>query len=723
MSLFSRFITFIIYIATILGLSLYGYNSFFAPADIIGAWYYSAIAYLLLSLFTAPFFLKPTDTIATAFTAITIILTANIPSNFPAFEVIKIGKRFIVSYCAFSIIISIIAIVFRNREIKLETSSISRSAFWFSDKLGRGEVVFSFVFIFSILCNIILKKYLSLYFLLFWLLIILIQPHEIIAKVYQSLKKSTEISKDSYIGSIRAFENPGFALIALASGKEVKVGTKLFVLDRDANFYSGLAVGDYKLQNEKWLRVLLGSLITFELNSSKKKFYPNSAYIFNPNISNSININVNEFPDLKSDDGPLIGFVAEGSSTYKIQIELLNPNADIYEGRLVSTNIRNKKVLYQIVDALTQSENLENKSSLGFLRIQARKVGTWNQDRKSFKSTRWLPDIHTPVYLWEEKATGFQYSSIGFIPGSKFSIELDPILATTHNTAILGVLGSGKTCLTLELIVRLITKSIKVFCIDITGQYSNELSDLYNHAKDKEKDEYIRNQIASSAGNVSLNVEEGGNWQLFKDKVKEDIIQFLNDTNRYIRIYNPESYVVRRQDSKPFNDRASMTTLTPVEITRIICENLLNVMSDRLTNEARVCVVFEEAHSLIPEWNSISFEGDRKAAMGTTKAILQGRKYGLGCIIVTQRTANVTKSVLNQCNTVFALRTFDATGMDFLSNYIGEEYTNILSSLEERHAVIYGRAISSDSPLIIQLNDREEFLRHFRSIQNKESSA
>jgi hypothetical protein len=93
---------------------------------------------------------------------------------------------------------------------------------------------------------------------------------------------------------------------------------------------------------------------------------------------------------------------------------------------------------------------------------------------------------------------------------------------------------------------------------------------------------------------------------------------------------------------------------------------------------------------------------------------MQGRKFGLGCLVVTQRTANVTKTILNQCNTVFALRTFDETGKDFLANYIGRDYAASLSSLTERHAVFFGKASSCENPILIRLNDRSEFLAAFR---------
>ncbi len=88
----------------------------------------------------------------------------------------------------------------------------------------------------------------------------------------------------------------------------------------------------------------------------------------------------------------------------------------------------------------------------------------------------------------------------------------------------------------------------------------------------------------------------------------------------------------------------------------------------------------------------------------------------LGCMVVTRRTANVTKTILNQCNTVFAMRTFDETGKEFLANYIGREYAASLSSISERHAVLFGKASSCENPILIRLNDREKFLAAFRAV-------
>ena len=61
------------------------------------------------------------------------------------------------------------------------------------------------------------------------------------------------------------------------------------------------------------------------------------------------------------------------------------------------------------------------------------------------------------------------------------------------------------------------------------------------------------------------------------------------------------------------------------------------------------------------------------------------------------------------------MRTFDETGKEFLANYIGKDYASSLSSLAERHAVMFGKASSCENPILIRLNDREKFLQAFRA--------
>lgn len=69
--------------------------------------------------------------------------------------------------------------------------------------------------------------------------------------------------------------------------------------------------------------------------------------------------------------------------------------------------------------------------------------------------------------------------------------------------------------------------------------------------------------------------------------------------------------------------------ITPTGITQIISEAALQITQNYgMTDKARVCLVYEEAHSLIPEWNSVAVEGDKSATNGT--AVLHERSYRAG---------------------------------------------------------------------------------------------
>jgi DNA helicase HerA-like ATPase len=153
---------------------------------------------------------------------------------------------------------------------------------------------------------------------------------------------------------------------------------------------------------------------------------------------------------------------------------------------------------------------------------------------------------------------------------------------------------------------------------------------------------------------------------------------------------------------------------TTVEKTSLIATALLSAATDLgETEEGRVCLVLEEAHSLTPEPTEGLTREDQRAVHQTARAVLQGRKYGYGCLLISQRTANVTKTILNQCHTVFALRSYDATGISFLSNYLGDAYSRLLSGLPQFHCAAFGGGISCSAPVIMRLNDPQQFDEEF----------
>ena len=109
--------------------------------------------------------------------------------------------------------------------------------------------------------------------------------------------------------------------------------------------------------------------------------------------------------------------------------------------------------------------------------------------------------------------------------------------------------------------------------------------------------------------------------------------------------------------------------------------------------------------TVIPEWNFIGVS--EKKAQSLVNSIgqiaLQGRKYKVGFIVIAQRTANVSKTVLTQCNSIIAFQQFDKTSSDFLSNYMGTAMVSALSNLKFRQAIAVGKAFKTGIPLIFEV--------------------
>jgi uncharacterized protein len=386
--------------------------------------------------------------------------------------------------------------------------------------------------------------------------------------------------------------------------------------------------------------------------------------------------------------------------------------------------VQGEDVIYQILDGLTKEEIVHQKNTFGIVKVQAKKIGIWKDETAKFSASKWLPFLNEPVFLAEACTLNVYENSIGHFPGSAYPIQLANINhLVTHNTAILGILGVGKTMLAIELVERMMAQGIKVVCLDLTDQYALELVDYYDKASEDSKLAALLARVNTASNSVQDNPEQGGSIPILEQELHADLKNFL-DGPALLKIYNPAKITATKQTTEPksyqergqWNRSAPLWSVTPVEVTRIVSQTVLSILQDsRMSDKAKVCLIYEEAHSLVPEWNSVAFDGDKNATAGTARAILQGRKYGMGCLLITQRTANVTKTILNQCNTIFAMRTFDDTGKEFLSNYVGREYADSLSSLHERQAVFFGRASSCENPVLISLNDRNEFRNIFRA--------
>jgi hypothetical protein len=673
-------------------------------------------ALMLGSLLVTPFFMKPVDAISYSVASLITLLAVNVwgSAAYPGF--VRFTWSVSLLYVIFVLGSAILAIAFKD-STQAGIQRIGRSCYLVADVMGTPRAIFSVVFLFALITyhRDSAREYLIIG--VAWALFVAFRPLEQIVELIRRLRgvwaSRTDVAR---LGEVVGHEVPGIVLIREDQSSSTAFGDLVMVRTERGTLGAAIALDHVGFADGCWLRAfqLHGQhidTIASEVPGINQAVAAGSVYkLGNGAICGAVAVHALDARRR------FLGIVAPDTTVSQLRIELVRSDLDVRLGSLVAVNIGGLTVIYQIIDGLTKEEILQQKNSRGYVHALAKKIGSWNSVRGSFDSVPWLPQPNEAVLLAEHTQGQPAKDDIGRFPGTSYPVRIDHHLLVTHNAAILGILGVGKTFLAIELVERMIASGIKVICLDLTNQYATELSKFYDDVVEKSQFNELQTIGVNGKSKVSKHVEEGGSVVEFTAKAREHIKAFLDPThNEKLKILNPAQFTVWRQDSKPFNNEASMATLTPCEITRIFAEATLSALQEHgMSDKARCCLVFEEAHSLIPEWNAVASEGDKTATNGTAKAILQGRKFGFGCLVITQRTANVTKSILNQCNTVVALRVFDATGMEFLKNYIGEDYAGVLSTLDDRHAVVFGRASSCRDPVLIRLNDRSHFIQVFR---------
>jgi len=711
----TRFAILVIEIGVLCLASWFAFGQFFPPNGDKGFWFYTALIGLIFgSRLVTPFFVTPADAIVYASTAVMALTLENSWSVWGDGE--KVAFVVAVTISAAPGLAGIIAIWTKDGK-RATSQQTSNTAKVLAEKLGSPKIIYTVVILFALYAfHRHSARELGVIFSV-WVLTAMWSPLEecvfIARRIRRIWKRNMILDAD---GEVIAYQTPNIILVRQTPKSKLKAGDVIAVHDPLGETRIALAL-DYVGRDEG---ILLRTIEVADVQASSE-IQKQLAGL--PANSVARIAEPTEDCRLIKFKKSLVGLIAPETTIDKIFFEVVQDDG-LEEGRLVEVQIGKRIVTYQVVNGLTKEEIVQYKNTYGYARAQAQKIGVWNSEERRFVFVKWLPQPNAPVFLKSVGAFKTQHDVVGYFPNTDYGVTLrvkdgkDIGLQSlvTHNTAILGILGVGKSTLALELVERMMAKKIKIVCIDLTKQYATELASYYNAHGETETIKQLQAIGQAGKTNVKKNVEEGGSRQSFTKAITEDLDKFLKTENAaLLKIYNPAQFEVWRQDSKPYQETASMASLTPAEITQIISEATLQVVAKSgMTDEARVCLIYEEAHTLVPEFGSIVGEGDKAASNGTARAILQGRKYGLGCLLITQRTANVTKTILNQCNTVFAMRTFDDTGKDFLANYLGRNYTDMLPSIQERYAVFFGKASSCENPVLIRVNEREEFKKVFR---------
>ncbi|GAH65524.1 unnamed protein product, partial [marine sediment metagenome] len=106
-----------------------------------------------------------------------------------------------------------------------------------------------------------------------------------------------------------------------------------------------------------------------------------------------------------------------------------------------------------------------------------------------------------------------------------------------------------------------------------------------------------------------------------------------------------------------------------------------------------ILLICEEAHAYIPRESQSQFAGSRKSMERIAK---EGRKYGVGLGVVSQRPHEVSETVLAQCGTFLCLRITNPSDQNYVRSLVPEaerDLVDILADLGRGEAMALGEAV------------------------------
>ena len=181
------------------------------------------------------------------------------------------------------------------------------------------------------------------------------------------------------------------------------------------------------------------------------------------------------------------------------------------------------------------------------------------------------------------------------------------------------------------------------------------------------------------------------------DKVKDDLSNILA---QYLRI--PVS-------DKPLSiiDLSGVPSSVVDVVVSVLCRMIFNfaVWSPRPI-KVPILLVCEEAHRYAPRSDYAAFQPAKQALSRIAK---EGRKYGVGIGLISQRPSEISESILSQCNTLIALRMNNEQDQNFVRRALPDSVrslVDVLSTLRTQEALVVGEG--SVVPVRLRFDDLPE---------------
>jgi DNA helicase HerA-like ATPase len=174
---------------------------------------------------------------------------------------------------------------------------------------------------------------------------------------------------------------------------------------------------------------------------------------------------------------------------------------------------------------------------------------------------------------------------------------------------------------------------------------------------------------------------------LLKPKVRKDSTSLSSLLRDFVGLGTPKSAVtVIDLSSIPFDVRPTVAA----QIGRLAFE--FNYWNPKY-REFPILLICEEAHAYIPRAAESQFAGSRKSMERIAK---EGRKYGVGLAVISQRPHEVSETVLAQCGTFICLRITNPDDQNYVRQLVPEsegDLVSVLAGLGRGEALVLGEAV------------------------------
>ena len=390
----------------------------------------------------------------------------------------------------------------------------------------------------------------------------------------------------------------------------------------------------------------------------------------------------------------LVGFTVEDSTIGTISFEVA-ASSGLAEGNVVFAKIGDEEIFYQILDAQTAEESFD-RNPRGTHIVQAAQLGCYAVDR-GFTKYPWLPVMNTPLFAARDREfpaarIGDREFEIGKVPSTNIGVIASMDDLVEYHVAVLGVTGTGKTELALDIVREAVQRGVKVFCVDFTGDYRQRLADLdpeYPAPTAEQGSDLEAKLFAVETGNY------GGREE--KPVLKEAIDSLRMQTERQVEAF-------LRNDAKNlaiFELAEIANTKATLRLTELYLSSIMS-WARQHRRARQIMLVLEEAHTIVPETHGAGFDYDTQWVVSRIGQIaLQGRKYGVGLLVITQRTALVSKTILSQCNTFFTHSLIDQTSLNFLDSVYSSQHIRLIPNLGRFQFLAFGKALRAERPVLL----------------------